>query len=342
MRRIIMMKPPLPKDVTFDQINRILEVTDALALDREWIEIPLSAASPGKIHKLPNGKIEIVVDAEMPFDEWLTAARQQLRQVAPQTPSDGSSVASPQGDPSLPTDAAPAPAKDESVAETAQVIAKAVRYVKAKRGGDLAAIILAGSAARDAMTSHSDVDLLVLVLGSDNSHELVRILSRIVEIRYLGVSEAEEQVNTSLRLPIILRKARILYELEAAGSQLLQKAHARFRQGPPPLTIHEKIRLRATVLHWLGKAEDQQADPAIARHLLSIFLDEAMSAFYQLRGFWPASPVEHLRFIGPRDHGMGDLLQQAFTATDLSDQLATARRIADHLFKDIPAPARID
>jgi len=261
---------------------------------------------------------------------------------APQTPSDGSSDASPQSEPPPPTDAAPAPAKDESAAETTQVIAKAVRYVKAKRGGDLAAIILAGSAARDAMTSHSDVDLLVLVLGSDNSHELVRILSRIVEIRYLGISEAEEQVNTSPRLPIILRKARVLYELEAAGSQLLQKAHARFRQGPPSSTIHEKIRLRATVLHWLGKAEDQQADPAIARHLLSIFLDEAMSAFYQLRGFWPASPVEHLRFISQRDQVMGDLLQQAFTATDLVDQLATARRIADHLFRDIPAPARID
>jgi len=261
---------------------------------------------------------------------------------APQTPSDGSSDATPQSEPPPPTDAAPAPAKDESAAETTQVIAKAVRYVKAKRGGDLAAIILAGSAARDAMTSHSDVDLLVLVLGSDNSHELVRILSRIVEIRYLGMSEAEEQVNTSPRLPIILRKARVLYELEAAGSQFLQKAHVRFRQGPPASTIHEKIRLRATVLHWLGKAEDQQADPAIARHLLSIFLDEAMSAFYQLRGLWPASPVEHLRFISQRDQVMGDLLQQAFTATDLVDQLATARRIADHLFKDIPAPARID
>ena len=261
---------------------------------------------------------------------------------APRTPSEGSAVASPQGDPPLPADAAPAPAADETVSETAQVMAKAVRYIKAKRGGDLAAIILAGSAARDAMTRHSDVDLLVLVLGSENSHEMVRILSRIVEIRYLGVSEAEEQVATSPRLPIILRKARVLYELEAAGSQLLQKAHARFRQGPPALTMHEKIRLRATILHWLGKAEDQEADPPIARYLLSIFLDEAMSAFYQLRGFWPASPVEHLRFISQRDHAMGDLLQQAFTATDLPDQLATARRIADHLFKDIPAPARID
>jgi hypothetical protein len=81
MRRI-MMKPPFPKDVTFDQINRILEVTDEFALDREWIEIPLSAARPGAIRKLPSGKIEIVVDADLPFDEWLAAARQQLRQVA--------------------------------------------------------------------------------------------------------------------------------------------------------------------------------------------------------------------------------------------------------------------
>jgi hypothetical protein len=66
----------IPKDVTFAQINRILE------LDREWIEIPLAASSPGKIRKLPNGKIEIVVDADVPFDEWLVAARQRIQQVS--------------------------------------------------------------------------------------------------------------------------------------------------------------------------------------------------------------------------------------------------------------------
>jgi predicted nucleotidyltransferase len=241
-----------------------------------------------------------------------------------------------------PADVEAPPEKTAPVPEIEQILAKAVRYVRAKRGGDLAAIILAGSAARDALLSHSDVDLLVLVLGKDNSHELVRVLTRNVDIRYLGVSVAEEQVQTSPRLPIILRKARVLFELEAAGSQLLHKAHARFRQGPPPLTIHEKIKLRTEVLHWLGKAEDRQAEPAVSRHLVSIFLDEGMSAFYQLRGFWPASPVEHLRFISQRDGALGDLLRQALSATDLMDQLATARRIADYLFKDIPSPARID
>ena len=245
-------------------------------------------------------------------------------------------------EPPVQTDTAPAPEKREPVPEIDQVIAKAIRHVKAKRGGDLAAIILAGSAARDALTPHSDVDLLVLVLGTENSHALVRALTRIVEIRYLGVADAEEQVRTSPRLPIILRKARILYELEAAGSQLLQKAHARFRQGPPPPTIYEKIQLRTESLHWLGKAEDHQADPAISHHLLSIFVDESMHAFYRLRGFWPASPVEHLRFIAQRDNVLGELLKQALTASDLAEQLAAARRIADYLFRDIPSPARID
>ena len=50
--------------VSFQQISRILDVTDALGLNREWVEIPLSPESPGIVRKLPNGKLEIVVDAD--------------------------------------------------------------------------------------------------------------------------------------------------------------------------------------------------------------------------------------------------------------------------------------
>ena len=67
--------------VSFQQIGRILDVTDALGLDREWVEIPLSPENPGLIRKLPNGKLEIVVDAEQPFDEWLGALEQHIRRV---------------------------------------------------------------------------------------------------------------------------------------------------------------------------------------------------------------------------------------------------------------------
>jgi hypothetical protein len=49
--------------VSFQQISRILDVTDGLGLNREWVEIPLSPEQPGKL--------EIIVDADQPFDEWL-------------------------------------------------------------------------------------------------------------------------------------------------------------------------------------------------------------------------------------------------------------------------------
>lgn len=66
--------------VSFQQIGRILEVTDALGLNREWVEIPLSPESPGVVRRLTNGKLEIIVDAEQPFDQWLTVLPTQIQQ----------------------------------------------------------------------------------------------------------------------------------------------------------------------------------------------------------------------------------------------------------------------
>jgi hypothetical protein len=59
--------------VSFQQISRILDVTDALGLNREWVEIPLAPGNPGLVRRLPNGKLEIIVDAEQPFEQWLSA-----------------------------------------------------------------------------------------------------------------------------------------------------------------------------------------------------------------------------------------------------------------------------
>lgn len=57
--------------VSFKHISQILGVTDSLGLDREWIEIPLSPESPGVVRRLSNGKLEIIVDADQPFEDWL-------------------------------------------------------------------------------------------------------------------------------------------------------------------------------------------------------------------------------------------------------------------------------
>jgi len=66
--------------VSFQQISKILEVTDGLGLNREGVEIPLSPESPGVVRRLTNGKLEIIVDAEQPFEQWLTVLPTKIRQ----------------------------------------------------------------------------------------------------------------------------------------------------------------------------------------------------------------------------------------------------------------------
>ena len=72
----------MPLDVvSFNHISRILGVTDSLGLNREWIEIPLSTESPGVVRRLTNGKLEIIVDADQPFEDWLRSLPKHIQLV---------------------------------------------------------------------------------------------------------------------------------------------------------------------------------------------------------------------------------------------------------------------
>lgn len=57
--------------VALTEIQAVFGVTDALGISREALVIPLSPARPGRVRRLPNGKLEIVLDAEVPLAEWL-------------------------------------------------------------------------------------------------------------------------------------------------------------------------------------------------------------------------------------------------------------------------------
>ena len=221
-------------------------------------------------------------------------------------------------------------------------LALALRHVRGKRGGDLAAVILVGSGARRAITPHSDIDLIVLVKGAPEGHEIVRVGDRLVDIRYGMHQAVSDDVDRSPRLPPLLRKGRILYDHDGIGAKLIEKAAQRFRQGPPPPTINEQIRWKAECLHWLGKAEDLIDKPAVAQYLLQIFFDESLTAFFRLRGFWLTAPVDVLRFVASRDPVLGEMAARFLNAGTFEERLETARRIAAGLFKEIPQPARID
>ena len=57
--------------VTLKEIQEIFAVTDAMGISREALVIPLAPGRPGRVRRLPSGKLEIVVDAEVPLAEWL-------------------------------------------------------------------------------------------------------------------------------------------------------------------------------------------------------------------------------------------------------------------------------
>lgn len=218
----------------------------------------------------------------------------------------------------------------------------ALRHVKGRRGGDLVGVLLVGSGARRAVTPHSDIDLIALVKGQADSHEILRVGERLADIRYHWHTAVEEELGYSLRLPSLLRKARILFDHDRIAAQLIEKAHQRFRQGPPPATINEQIRLKAECYHWLGKAEDLAEKPGTAQYLLTLFYEDCIAAFFRLRGYWMTAPVDIHRFMFSREPNLADVAGHFLSATNVADRLNFGRQFADLLFKDVPNPARID
>jgi hypothetical protein len=69
----------LLKAITLKEIERIFAITDALDISREELVIPLRPENPGRVRKTTGGKIEIVVDQNVDFDQWLNGLETQLR-----------------------------------------------------------------------------------------------------------------------------------------------------------------------------------------------------------------------------------------------------------------------
>jgi len=78
----------LLKAVGMAEIERIFIVTDALGISREALMIPLRTEHPGRVRKLGPGKLEIVVDRDADFNQWLSRLESEIRAVWPVAPPD--------------------------------------------------------------------------------------------------------------------------------------------------------------------------------------------------------------------------------------------------------------
>ncbi len=67
------------KAVTLKEIERIFAVIDPMGISREAVEIPLRTEHPGRVSILKNGKLEIVVERDGDFEDWITNLEAQIR-----------------------------------------------------------------------------------------------------------------------------------------------------------------------------------------------------------------------------------------------------------------------
>jgi hypothetical protein len=61
------------------EIERIFAVIDPMGISREAIVIPLRTEHPGRVSILKDGQLEIVVERDGDFEEWITRLEAQIR-----------------------------------------------------------------------------------------------------------------------------------------------------------------------------------------------------------------------------------------------------------------------
>ena len=63
------------------QIERIFVILDRLSISREAVVIPLRPQGEGSVKRLSNGKLEIIVPADLSFEQWYASLEGAIRQI---------------------------------------------------------------------------------------------------------------------------------------------------------------------------------------------------------------------------------------------------------------------
>ncbi len=69
------------KAVTLKEIERIFTVIDPMGISREAVVIPLRTEHPGRVSIMKDGKLEIVVERDGDFEEWITKLEGRIQRL---------------------------------------------------------------------------------------------------------------------------------------------------------------------------------------------------------------------------------------------------------------------
>lgn len=64
-----------------EDVERILKITDALQLHRDWVVVPVDAVPEAREFQLPDGKIVLHAPTKEHFEAWLSGLRGRLQEL---------------------------------------------------------------------------------------------------------------------------------------------------------------------------------------------------------------------------------------------------------------------
>jgi hypothetical protein len=64
-----------------EDLQRILKITDALQLHRDWVVVPIDTVPEGRELQQPDGKIILHAPVRERFEAWLAALRSRLMEL---------------------------------------------------------------------------------------------------------------------------------------------------------------------------------------------------------------------------------------------------------------------
>ena len=68
------------KAVTLKEIEKIFAVIEPMGISREAVVIPLRTETPGRVSIDKAGKLQIIVERDADFDEWIKGLEAKIRE----------------------------------------------------------------------------------------------------------------------------------------------------------------------------------------------------------------------------------------------------------------------
>jgi hypothetical protein len=71
----------MSQGVQLAQIEQIFAILDRLSISREAVVIPLRPQGGGSVKRLSNGKLELIVPVDVPFEQWYASLEGTIKQL---------------------------------------------------------------------------------------------------------------------------------------------------------------------------------------------------------------------------------------------------------------------